>query len=109
MKTGSLKTQLCKEKRPSRDDLGTIIGTSVAAIERYERQEITPSVEIANKIAQALGVSVDYLVGNNWVMVKDKKIVERIEYIASMPDNEQIQIFSIIDALIRDYKAKKAY
>ena len=40
---------------------------------------------------------------------KDKKIVERIEDIANMPDNEQKQIFNVIDALIRDYKAKKAY
>jgi len=28
---------------------------------RYERQEINPSVEIANKIALALGVSLDFL------------------------------------------------
>ncbi|TRX35077.1 helix-turn-helix domain-containing protein [Flavobacterium restrictum] len=109
MKTGSLITQLRKEKGLSRDDLGAIVGTSGAVIGRYEREEITPSVEIANKIAQALGVSLDYLVGNNSVMVKDKKIVERIEDIASMPDSEQKQIFSVIDALIRDYKAKKAY
>lgn len=109
MNTGSLITQLRKEKGLSRDDLGTIVGTSGAVIGRYEREEITPSVEIANKIAQALEVSLDYLVGNNSVMVKDKKIVERIEDIASMPDNEQKQIFSVIDALIRDYKAKKAY
>ena len=98
-----------KEKNLSREDLGSLVGTSGAVIGRYEREEITPSVGIANKIAQALGVSLDYLVGNNSVLVKDKKILERLEFIASMPEEEQKQLFNVIDALIRDYKAKKAY
>ena len=109
MNIGSIITQLRKEKGVSRDDLGTIVGTSGAVIGRYEREEITPSVEIANKIAQALNVSLDYLVGNNSVMVKDKKITERLEVIANMPQEEQKQLFNVIDALIRDYKTKKAY
>ena len=109
MKTGAIITQLRKEKNLSREDLGSLVGTSGAVIGRYEREEITPSVGIANKIAQALGVSLDYLVGNNSVLVKDKKILERLEFIASMPEEEQKQLFNVIDALIRDYKAKKAY
>tara|TARA_B110001469_G_C9486440_1_gene243624 strand:+ start:158 stop:268 length:111 start_codon:yes stop_codon:yes gene_type:complete len=35
--------------------------------------------------------------------------LERVEAIANMPDNEQQQIFNVIDALLRDYNAKKAY
>ncbi|MBF6652490.1 hypothetical protein C3B47_06230, partial [Flavobacterium columnare] len=38
-----------------------------------------------------------------------KKILERIETIATMPTKEQEQLFNVIDALIRDYKAKQAY
>ena len=49
------------------------------------------------------------MVGNNSVIVKDKKILQRVEAIANMPDNEQQQIFNVIDALLRDYNAKKAY
>lgn len=109
MKIGTTIIQLRKEKGLSRDVLGSIVGTSGAVIGRYEREEITPSVEIANKIAQALDVSLDYLVGNNTVIVKDKKIVERIEAIATMPDDEQKQLFNVIDALIRDYKTKLSY
>jgi ribosome-binding protein aMBF1 (putative translation factor) len=74
-----------------RGDLGTIVGTSGAVIGRCQLEEITPSVEIANKIAHALEVSLDYL-----VMVKEKKIVERIEGIASMPDDEQKQILVLL-------------
>ncbi|MGV7108135.1 helix-turn-helix domain-containing protein [Flavobacterium sp. U410] len=102
-------TRLRKEKNLSREDLGGIVGTSGAVIGRYERNEITPSVEIANKIAQALEVSLDYLVGNNTMVFKDKKILERMEIISDMPAKEQEQLFNVIDALIRDYKAKQAY
>lgn len=109
MDLGSTITRLRKESKLSREDLGKMTGTSGAVIGRYERSEITPSVEIANKIALALDVSLDYLVGNSSVIVKDKKILERMETIASMPDNEQAQIFNVIDALIRDFNAKKAY
>lgn len=109
MNIGSLITKLRKEQKLSREDLGTIVGTSGAVIGRYERNEIKPSVEIANKIAKALNVSLDFLVGNNSVVVKDKKILERVEAIVKMPENERQQIFNVIDALIRDYNAKKAY
>lgn len=109
MEIGSTITQLRKQKGLSREDIGNMVGTSGAVIGRYERGEITPSVEIANKIANSLDVSLDYLVGNNSVIVTDKKILERMEAIATMPQDEQLQIFNVIDALVRDFKAKKAY
>jgi len=109
MNIGATITQLRKQNSLSREELGTKVGTSGAVIGRYEREEITPSVEIANKIAKALDVSLDYLVGNASTVVKDKKILERIEAIADMPADNQNQIFNVIDALIRDHKAKKAY
>lgn len=109
MNIGVIVTRLRKEKKLSREDLGSVVGTSGAVIGRYERNEITPSVDMANKIAQALDVSLDYLVGNNSVIVTDKKILERVETIATMPEEEQVQIFNVIDALLRDFKAKKAY
>lgn len=109
MKIGSTITLLRKERSLSREELGTEAGTSGAVIGRYERNEITPSVEMANKIAQVLDVSLDYLVGNNSIIVKDKKIVERMEAITTMSNDDQKQLFNVIDALIRDYKAKKAY
>jgi transcriptional regulator with XRE-family HTH domain len=49
------------------------IGTFPAIIGRYERNEITPSVEVAAKIADALEVSLDYLVSTSSFVVKDKK------------------------------------
>ena len=53
------------------DDLAKAVGTSSAIIGRYERNEITPSVEVAAKIADALDVSLDYLVGASSFVVKE--------------------------------------
>ena len=109
MTLGEQVTKLRKQKKLSQSDLGKKVGTSGDIIGRYERDEVKPSIEVASKIAKALDISLDYLVGNASTVVKDKKILERIEAIADMPTDNQNQIFNVIDALIRDYNAKKAY
>ena len=101
--------QLRKEKGLSREELGKIVGTSAAIIGRYERGDMKPSIEIATKIAKALEVSLDYLVGNSTEIVKDKKVLKRLESIATMPDEKKTELFNVIDAYLRDYKAKQAY
>jgi len=109
MKIGSKITELRKEKGLSRSELGESIGTSSAIIGRYERDEMLPSIEIAHKIAKALDVSIDFLVGNSSVVLKGNNMIKRLEAINEMPNEEQSKIFSVVDALIRDFKAKQAY
>lgn len=57
----------------SRDELGAKIGTSGAIVGLYERNDMKPSIEIAAKIAEALDVSLDHLVGISYELFKDKK------------------------------------
>ncbi len=109
MHFGDKISQLRKERDLSREDLGKTIGTSAAIIGRYERGDMKPSIEIATKIAKALEVSLDYLVGNSTEIVKDKKVIKRLESIAKMPDEKKAELFNVIDAYLRDYKAKQAY
>jgi len=52
-----------KKKKLSQAALGKAIGTSGDVIGRYERGDIKPSIEVVSKIANALEVSVDYLIG----------------------------------------------
>lgn len=77
-----------KQKKLSQADQGKIISTSGAVIGRYEREEITPSVEIANKIAKALGVSLDFLVGNIELELNDK-LQNRIKEITKMIEKDK--------------------
>jgi hypothetical protein len=39
----------------------------------------------------------------------DKDTLKRIKDIQKLPDDEKSKLFSVIDALVRDYKAKQAY
>jgi len=49
------------------------------AIGKYERDESQPSVETAKKIADALGVTLDYLVDEDALPTFDKKTVNRLK------------------------------
>ncbi len=97
-----------KQKKLSQADLGKIIGTSGDVIGRYERGDITPSVDVVAKIADALDVSVDYIIGKTKLVI-DKNTLNRIEQISSLPDDKKSYVFNLIDMCLRDFKTKKAY
>ncbi|MBL0198981.1 MAG: helix-turn-helix transcriptional regulator [Chitinophagaceae bacterium] len=77
-------------------------------IGRYERDEVKPSIEVASKIAEALEISLDYLAGNSKVLL-EKNIVKRITDIQQLPTDDKAHLFALMDAFLRDHKAKKAY
>jgi len=93
----------------SREELAKTIGTSAPIIGRYERGDMLPSVEIASKIADALDVSLDFLVGKTSLMFKDTTTLQRIEEIAKLPENNKNELFNVIDAYLRDFKTRQAY
>lgn len=102
MDLGNIITQLRKKTGISRDELAATVGTSGAIIGRYERGEITPSVEVATKIAEALEVSLDYLVGNTTVLVKDKKMLYRLELLDKISDPDRETILRVVDSFLKD-------
>jgi len=110
MKLGEKITKLKKIKNLSQVALAEVTGISRDAISKYERGDSIPSVDYAKRIADALGVSLDYLVNDNDKEdVLDNDAVKRIKEIQNLPNSEKDKIYSVIDALIRDYRTKKAY
>jgi transcriptional regulator with XRE-family HTH domain len=97
-----------KKKGLSQADLGKMIGTSGDVIGRYERGDISPSVEVVSKIADALEVSVDYLLGKT-KMEMDKQALKRLEDISNLPDESKRFVLNLIDMALRDFKVKKAH
>ena len=64
----------------------------------------------AKRIADTLGVSLDYLVSEDAKDdALDKDAVKRIKDIQKLPEQEKEKVFSVIDALVRDFKTRKAY
>ncbi len=99
---------LRKQKGLSQAELGKVIGTSGDVIGRYERDVITPSIDVIVNIADALEVSIDFLVGKT-KMVLDKQAVKRLEDISKLPDDNKNFVLNLIDMALRDFKVKKAH
>lgn len=88
----------------SRAALGSAVGTSGPVIGKYEREEMMPSVETAARIAEHLGLSLDYLVGRASVATRDRAMLARIEDIARLPERERDSILLTVDHFIKAAK-----
>ena len=100
---------LRKEKSWSQNDLAGKVGVSREIISKYEKNDVVPSVEVAKKIADAFEVSLDYLVGEVQNAMFDKKTIQRLQDIEQMQPDTKDKLFFVIDSIIRDSKARKAY
>ena len=99
---------LRKKKKLSQAALGNLIGTSGDVVGRYERGDIKPSIDVVVKIADALEVSVDYLIGKSKLQL-DKEALKRLERISELSEDNKSFIYNMIDMALRDFKTKKAY
>ena len=108
---GNRLLSLRKEQGWPQPELGKKIGTSGAIIERYERSEITPSIEVAKKLADAFGVTLDYLIDDKKMpnILQNQAMLGRWKEIDSLDTLEQERILSVVDSLVRDAKARQAY
>ena len=97
-----------KRRKMSQADVGKIININGDAYGRYERDEVKPTIEMANKIANALKISLDFLVGNTDLEL-DTETLKRVEDISKLSDDNKKHIYILLDALIRDFKTKEAY
>ena len=100
---------LRKERNWSQADLANQSGVSREMISKYERDMAVPSVDADKKIADAFGVSLDYLVGEGINASFDKQTLKRLQEIQEMNPDFKVHLFSIIDSVIRDYKTQQAY
>lgn len=108
MSLGSRLSTIRKERKISQVDLAEQIGVHPNVLGRYEREEATPSVDMAAKLADSLGVSLDYLVGNTDIEL-DKSILDKIVLIQKLPDEDKNCIMYSIDGLIQHAKTRQAY
>ena len=109
MTFGERVVVLRKQLKLSQDDLAKKVGTSAPIIGRYERNEIKPSIEVAAKISDSLGVSVDYLIGQSDKMIFYKKLMKRMEDIEELSSEEKNVVYQVIDMALAYSKTKKAF
>jgi transcriptional regulator with XRE-family HTH domain len=100
---GKRLTEVRKDKKMSQDEVGKLVNVHGAVIGRYEREEVKPSIEVATQLAEALGVSLDYLVGSTDVLL-EKSIVSKILDIQKLKENDRQHVFALLDAFLKQTK-----
>jgi transcriptional regulator with XRE-family HTH domain len=98
-----------KQKKIRQADLGKIVGTSGDIIGKYERGENMPSIEVAAKIADALEVTLDYLVKDGVYETIDSTTLKRLKDIEKLPADLKEKVFFFIDMSISYHKTKEAF
>ena len=88
MAIGERIQALRKRQGWSQQQLAKKIGTSGPIVGRYERGEMTPSVEVAKKLADSFEVTLDFLVADTGrtAEIKDRAMLQRIMDIQALDE-----------------------
>ena len=98
-------------KRLIRASAGRQVEHLSLVIGRYERDEMTPSVEVAKKMAQLLDTTVGYLLGEvqQSDTFKDPAMLKRLQQINTLPEADRHCILYAIDNLLASATTRLAY
>lgn len=105
---GKRMVGLRKEKRMTQDELAKLISTSISVIGRYERDEMTPSIDVAKKISAHLNTTVGYLLGetDKADLFKEPVMLQRLAELDKMKNTEKNHILHVLDGFIKSVKLK---
>jgi transcriptional regulator with XRE-family HTH domain len=108
---GKKIAMLRKDNGWSQTELATKLNTSVSVISRYERDEMTPSIDAAKKLADLLSTTVGYLLGENEEanIFKEPEILERFKAIKAFNNDDKEKIYFTLDAMIHEVSNRKQY
>ncbi len=109
MKFNKKLVTLRKQKGWSQQDLCDQIGVHIAHLSRLENGKSQPSVELLRKIAQAFGVTMDYLVDEEAeeaspVTIKNKSLAKKLELLEHLDQEDQQTIINVIDSMLTKKK-----
>jgi len=105
---GKRMVSIRKERKMTQEELAKKLNTSISVIGRYERDEMTPSIEVAKKIAKFLNTTVGYLLGENEasIILKDNSMLNRLNELKKMDIEDKSHIIHVLDGFIKSVKLK---
>ncbi len=108
---GQRLARIRKERGFTQVELAQQAGTIQAVISDYERGRIRPHAAMAGRLAQALGVTADELLGMAPATPANghgvsRRILRRMQMLEQLPAHDQKSILKLIDALAAQ-QAKK--
>jgi len=108
---GKRMAALRKERKLTQDELAKLLSTSISVIGRYERDEMTPSIDVAKNISNHLNTTVGYLLGetDKADLFKAPVMLKRLQQINGLPEEDKHCILYAIDNLLASANTKLSY
>lgn len=97
--------QLRKQRGLSQTELGKLVDLHYTHIGRYERGTSRPSADAARRLAEALGISTEYLmVGATEEAARarfeDRELLRQFQEVETLPDEDQVVVKKLLDAFL---------
>ena len=113
-KLGDRIKELLKGNDLTQADLTAKIKISKAQMNRYINHGVNPPSDVLKKMADVFGTTVDYLVSGATdekakASLKNAKVLEQYRELDALPEGEKNTILKVVNALIRDFKARQTY
>ncbi|MBL7960934.1 helix-turn-helix transcriptional regulator [bacterium] len=101
--------QLRREREWTQEQLAEAIEAHVQTVGLYEKGTL-PTALVLKRIADAFGVSMEYLVSgetNNTVTIKSKDLLKRIDQLQRLNPHSLKSLMDVMDVYIRDQQVKE--
>jgi len=97
--------ELRRQKDLSQSDLGERVGVHFTHISRYERGLSRPSADTLKRLADALGVSGDYLLEGATdeaakARFEDRELLRRFQEVQELPERDKEIVIELLDAFL---------
>jgi transcriptional regulator with XRE-family HTH domain len=81
---------------------------------RYMAKDVQPPANVLSKIADALGVSADYLLNGDTdakavASLSHAEVIQQYKEVDQLPADERNTVIKVVAALLRDYRTRQAY
>jgi transcriptional regulator with XRE-family HTH domain len=108
---GERLVRLRKERGFTQVELAKKIGITQVLVSDYERERLRPHYEMIIRLAQALEVTTDQLLGvklsKNSSSKPNLKLIQRLKKIEALPAGQQKALLKTIDTFIENFQLKK--
>ena len=97
--------QARKQNGYSQKELAELVGVHVTNISRYERGENRPTAEVLSRLADVLGVSLDFLMSGSVDQaasnsISDKELLQQFRRVEKLPQEKKHLIKEFLDAFL---------
>ena len=101
--------RLRKKHGWSQTQLAEQIGSHLSHINRIETGKYNPSLDVIQKLATVLDVSLDYLVSDTdedfkEIRIEDKGLMERVKLIDALDEEDRSALIRVIDSMLTKKK-----